>query len=300
MAHLENPSQRHNVDAGTISAVAESSLLNAAIRFTELGKDGKASVQKNRFGETALRMDIEAEQIVIETFRAAKVPARIVSEEHGITDLCVNPSLLAVLDGIDGTVVYKSGAPGRFATLLTVFDHIDPKYSDYLYAGMMSHGSAELFAARKGNGVVIQHVAAGSIVSSTPTALSAISALAGATIYVDESFPINERVFSEPLKSLQPKCILSSAHYYTALARGEAELVCECTRKGNLELAAAHALISELGGILCTLDRSPLADARFNSFGQNEHIPVVAAANRQILNAALQLINQRQNIETIN
>ena len=42
--------------------------------------------------------------------------------------------------------------------------------------------------------------------------------------------------------------------YYIDVSNGKADLALECTRKGNLEIAIAHGLITESGGVMTTLN----------------------------------------------
>lgn len=46
----------------------------------------------------------------------------------------------------------------------------------------------------------------------------------------------------------------SSAIHYVDLAQGKVDLVLECTRKRNLEIAVAFGLINETNGIIVTID----------------------------------------------
>src|SRR5689334_15712201 len=74
----------------------------------DLGETGKQLVQKNQFGDTALKVDIEAEQVILTTLREAQLSIRVISEEHGTVDIGDNPIYLGILDGLDGSGVYKS------------------------------------------------------------------------------------------------------------------------------------------------------------------------------------------------
>ena len=56
-----------------------------------LGSRGEELIQKNQFGETALRIDIEAEEAVINVLKENNIPIRIISEEHGQIDIMPNP-----------------------------------------------------------------------------------------------------------------------------------------------------------------------------------------------------------------
>src|SRR4051794_35670232 len=97
-------------------------LLAAYEDHWQRGTDGTNEMQTNQFGDRALAGDWEAEERVIEKLRQSGLPIRIISEEHG--DVFVNGAtkssslLVAVLDGLDGSSVYKK-APlnGRYGTM---------------------------------------------------------------------------------------------------------------------------------------------------------------------------------------
>jgi hypothetical protein len=63
------------------------------------------------------------------------------------------------------------------------------------------------------------------------------------------------------------------------LAGGSADVVCASTRDGNLELAATYAIMAGAGGVVQTLAGDNVGDQDFRTFGQEAHIPVVAAVN---------------------
>lgn len=110
-------------------------------RYVELGEHGLEEVQKNQFGDTALRMDIDAEEAVLESLRKDGIPARVFSEEHGIVDIG-KPQFLVTLDGIDGSALYKKDRlHGKYGTMISLFQGIDPCYADYLVGGIMQHST---------------------------------------------------------------------------------------------------------------------------------------------------------------
>lgn len=63
---------------------------------------------------------------------------------------------------------------------------------------------------------------------------------------------------------------------------GEVDAVIESTRKGNLEIGAAFAIINEAGGVILSIDGRNLKDEKFFSFGQDHDIPIVDAANLEL------------------
>lgn len=57
-----------------------------------------------------------------------------------------------------------------------------------------------------------------------------------------------------------PHTAISSAVHYVDLAAGRYDEVCEHTRKGNLELAAAYRLVKESDGFMGAIVEGELVD----------------------------------------
>ena len=272
-----------------LEKTALTSLEKAYQIHQELGVTGEELVQKNQFGETALKVDIEIEKAIIEVLRKAGIPIRIISEEHGITEIGNNPIYLGVLDGLDGSSVYKKKrGKGRYGTMLGIFSSLDPKYDDYLFSGVMEHSTRRLFYAIKGKGsFVITDDKHESIHCSDNIKLNEKT-----RIYVDEYFDINKKVFSEKLQGFHLTYSDSSATYYVDLASGNVDLVLECTRKGNLEIAVAYGLVTESGGVMITLDSRSLGPKKYLKFGQDGHVPVISSSTKKLAEELIKRIKE--------
>lgn len=253
----------------------------------ELGIRGRETVQKNQFGDIALRADIEMEQVIIEILNQAAIPVKVVSEEHGIVMTGKPPVLLGILDGLDGSSVYKQGwSEGGYGTMFGLFSNINPVYEEYLCCGVMIHApQPRLVLATKGLGCFV--LADG---VKKPANCRYITQLSEAgIIYIDEYFAVNRETFSRKLQGFNTRCLNSSAVHYADVATGMVDAALECTRKRNLELAVAYGLITEAGGVMLGLDSVSLAQKPYFTFGQDMHIPVVTAATREL---ALDIIRQ--------
>jgi len=289
-----------------IAAAAEAveqALLASHQTYKQLGDAGTASVQKGQFGDTALRGDIEAEEAVLATLRNSKLQARIFSEEHGEQNIAgadSSPKVTGVLDGIDGSSDYvKDRENGKYGTLLALFAGDDPAYADYLAAGIMQHATGKLLLAIRGKGTAVIDIRTGSRTQVHTKAVGSIQQ-GTTTAYVDNTsvdknhplfayFSLNEETFAKPLRQLgiKPMCLGASAAYYAAVAIGEADIVGESTRKGNLEIATAYGIIKEAGGVMVTMDGKDLGTQPLLEFGQRTHIPILTASNAHIANTAI-------------
>ncbi len=259
--------------------------------YNDLGEGGKENLQKNQFGDVAMRGDYEAEESVLKVLRKHGLPIIVYSEEHGQVEITPNPSLLGVLDGIDGSSLYKAEwGKGRYGTMFGVYEGINPQYKDYIFGGVMEHATKRLFYGIKGGGAWVLDLKTGKkerINTSDARQLSKET-----RIHIDEYWDINNEVFTSKLDgyNLMEYKSCSSLHYVD-VSIGEADLTLECTRKGNLELAVAYPLITEAGGIMVAIDGSTLGKKRYLSFGTDEHIPVITAASKELAIQAVKFFN---------
>ena len=242
----------------------------------------------NQFGEVKERGDVEAEKAVIDTLRKAKVPIRIYSEEHGLVDAGTNPQYLGVLDGLDGPPSNKN----RYGTMFGIFSNTNPKYGDYLFSGIMEHNPQRLFFVSRGKGsfVISADGKRQPIHCSKNTKLDRKSTRIYADVVFDEAMNSTfiRDTFLSKLRGFDVNYLLSSAAHYADLASGQVDLVLECTRKLNLEIAASFGLVNEAGGVMLANDGTNLYNKKYLQFGQTTYIPVITASTKEL---AGQLIN---------
>jgi fructose-1,6-bisphosphatase/inositol monophosphatase family enzyme len=259
--------------------------LREAYRTHErLGERGLEEVRTNQFGEMALRIDIECEKAVIAVLRQSGRKMRVVSEEHGTFDIGMNPDYLVVLDGLDGTGVYKKRNGGRYGTMCTIFKGTNPRYTDYIAGGIMEHSYGNLYLYVKGEGATVRNLETGVVFPPIHT-LEEKYLIRKMFIYVDEYFLINKETFSDRLQGFWTMYLGSTAADFAYLAIGIAAAMGQCTRrplKDNLELAVGYGLIREAGGVVYDLEGNDIGDKRYFAFGNKEHIPVLAAANHEL------------------
>lgn len=277
------------MEIGELTRIGIEALANAKRRHDELGDRGLEVVQKNQFGETALLGDIECERAIFEVLRKYKLPIRITSEEHGITDITENPILLGVADGIDGSVNYKNArGRGRYGTILEISSNLNPTYADYLFSGIMEHSTDLIYYALLNQGSFRMNTASGetqALKTSGKTREQEITLLYHCLGYDEVS-----RRYLERIPDLFPnEEITSLAAAYIDLCSGRAEAIMDVTRKGNLEQMASFGLIREAGGVMITLDGKSLGRQTYLTFGQQESIPLITAASIEL---ALSLRNK--------
>jgi fructose-1,6-bisphosphatase/inositol monophosphatase family enzyme len=281
------------VNTDKLAELGIKALENAYKIHEELRDKGLESIRKNPHGETALLMDIEAEKAVINTFRKAKAPLRIISEEHGQIDLSDNPQFLAVLDGLDGTSTYKTArGKGRYATMLGIFSNLNPTYGDYIFSGVIELASKKLYYAIKNKGAFL-------VVNQKKSLIKCSNKkdLDGSTkIYADFDLDKSKNItfihdtYVSKLKGYNLAHLQASSAHYVDLAQGNSDLVLECTRKGNLEIAAAFGLVNEAGGTIVTIDGKSISKKKYLVLGQDKYIPIISASTVELAQALIHKI----------
>jgi fructose-1,6-bisphosphatase/inositol monophosphatase family enzyme len=274
-----------------IEEVGIKALQAAFAMHQSLGEGGKEDLQKNQFGDTAMKGDYQAEEAVLGVLKDYKTPVIVYSEEHGKVEITATPQLLGVLDGIDGSFWYKAAwGKGQYGTMFGIFTGTNPKYSDYIFGGVMEHATKWLFYGVKGKGAFILDLASG---EKKQIHVSHCKSLTQETkIHIDQYWDINNEVFTSKLTEYNvmeyKRC---SSFHYTNTAMGVADLTLECTRKGSLEIAAAYPIIMEAGGVMVSINGEPLGEKHYLEFGQDKHIPVITAATQELADDAVKFFN---------
>ena len=263
-----------------IKEIGITALRKAYETHEKIGIKGEDLIRKNQFGDTALRADVEIERTIIEFLKKMNIPIRVISEEHGITNITENPKYLGIMDGLDGSEVYKKErGKGRYGTMFAIFFNLDPKYEDYIFSGVIEHSKKRLFYAIKGRGsFLIENGRENRIFCSKVDKLDKKT-----KIYVDEYFEFNRKTFSSKLQGFNIKCLLSSSMHYVDLANGKVDLVLECTRKRNLEIAIAFGLITESTGTIMTIDGKNIGKEKYLEFRQEDgYIPIIFSCTEKL------------------
>lgn len=90
-----------------------------------------------------------------------------------------------------------------------------------------------------------------------------------------------------PIISLEVLCNIPH------VAEGLADFALECTRKGNLEIAAAYGLIKEAGGAMVDLEGNDISDQKYLVFGTKENVPIITAATAKLAQKLVIFLKER-------
>lgn len=269
--------------------------LNKATEVHDLlGIEGEKIIHKNQFGDTAIKADIKTEEAVINHLKLIKKPIRIISEEHGKVEIGKKPIFLGILDGIDGSAIYKQKrGEGRYSTMFGIFQSINPKYGDYLVSGIMEHASKRLFlASRNGGAWVIKNG------RKSPVHIRNNYGLNPKTkIYIDNYLEDERKLYRDFIIKRFPNSRNNdsgSSTNYIDIALGDYDVYIEFTKKQNLEKAIAYGFIKEAGGTMVDINGNDMAKKEYLRFGQKnkENIPVITAANKKIAKQIAEIIRK--------
>ncbi len=290
----------------------------------------------NTFGDTVMKIDFESEEAVFEPFRylARKygVGFWVVSEEHGEFTIGDSPAYTLFVDGFDGSSKYKqTGGTSRGGPMMAVYLGVNPRFDDYIVAGIADFRLKEIVFAVRDQGVKLftkgswHHVYASDETKldtvtrinidegvgiydpsfSWPIKASGNTTIDDETrIYIDEgvqnypTFPHHSKgYFYNPIKDkFQTQYLGSSAVYFFDIASGRADLDLEYGRKENLEHWSGYPLIKEAGGIMEYLSGGSVGPTRYRDYLKlNSGYPaVIIAATKELAVATRAFLNQHQ------
>lgn len=290
----------------------------------------------NTFGDMVMKIDYECEEAVIDAFRGLSerfdVGFSVVSEEHGSFIIGSNPAYTLFVDGFDGSSKYKqTEGNSRGGPMMAVYLGVNPRFDDYLVAGIADLQLRQMVVAVRGEGVMLyangaQHLVrtsgARSLNAKTriyidegvgiydpqffwPVVSSDIMTLDDKTrIYIDEgvqnypTFPDHKKgYFYEPIKQAYSTQYLgSSAVYFFDVASGQADLDLEYGRKENLEHWTGYGLIKEAGGVFEFVSGGSVAAIRYRDYLELNHgyPAVIIAATAELATEARTFSNRYQ------
>lgn len=248
-----------------IKEIVKLGLEASSTRYRDLGQSVLQEVGKNQFGETILRGDLETENAVLDILKRYNLPIMVLSEEHGrVTDIHPHPTMLGTLDGIDGTIVMKEKfGIGDYGTMLAIYKGLDPTYDDWLAAGIMLHSFLPMMLlASQGEETELNI----GVINGKVKRLKFTEHQSPPPVYIDRYFEANNRIARWLPHMRWVNLKSSAAHYFKVMLNNQVML--ECTRKQNLELAAGYPLIKSVGGDIFTLDGKSIGHRKFLEFGQ--------------------------------
>jgi myo-inositol-1(or 4)-monophosphatase len=233
------------------SSILESIASKVRIQVTrDLNNPGADSVVGyNPSGDLTRRIDIETEKTILEEFEKLRIPLFYIGEEIS-SKIGENPSLFVVTDCVDGSLNAITGIP-FFCTSLAVSS--SERMSDVFVGLVMDLCRGDVFTAVKNKGASL---------NGKPIRVSEISELSNSVLrlsfsYLDEISARN--LFNIISKAKHDRHLGSAALELCYLASGYYQSFVDLRKRLRpTDLAAAHLIIKESGGILTSPDGSKL------------------------------------------
>lgn len=258
-----------------------------------LAGSGTSDFKENQFGETALTMDVESEEKIINELKRINIPMYVVSEEHGQFSTGENPLYTVSLDGLDGSNEYK-GRRGEsmYGAMVCVLEGDNPTYDNYVAAGVMIHSpNPNLLLAVKDRGVFSVDLNTGERRQISRNNVKEFSEQT--VIDLDIHWPPYRQLFdknSSDFSNMQC-AFFSEAARLALFIEDKIDLGLEWTRKQNLEQAAMYAFAREIGGVMMAADGTSIGGEKFKTYRQDVHVPLIVAPNKDVASAVSKRFN---------
>ena len=240
-------------------------LKNAYKNHISLGESGRAKDKVNRFGDMALRADVEAEEKITESLQkfATENDIHILCKSEELGEQDINPDgveiYFTVFDGLDGSSNYLKIGEWGYGTMWALAKNENPTYDDFEIAGIAMMEEGKILIAQKGVGLSVFDMKTMEKIEMPKFDLNKA---------YDHSKILANKVFPEELTAIDknandwPMTGSTAASIVAICTGGNWQGLVEVTRKNNLEQPILFVMIESLGGIM--VDRSG------NSIGQNK------------------------------
>ena len=248
--------------------------------------------KKNRFGDMAMRADVEAEEIILNSLvnysKINKFNLIYKGEEMGEGTIDNgNKDLFAVFDGLDGSSNYLNKNDFGYGTMVAVSEVTDPKYNDFIVAGLAMMEEEKIVIAVKNEGVYVYDVATknNEKLDNFPSEEK-----------FDDSKVLANKYFPEEISAYgnNPWIMTGSTAWsiYSICAGGKFNGLIEVTRKGNLEQPILYLMITSLGGVMVDISGNSIGNYNFNTWGQSEKLFVITSKNNSIVSEILKNVTK--------
>ncbi len=120
-----------SIDVGDLRKIVERISGQTAGLLRDLsGEKLDEIIAKQKFGDTTRRIDIIAEDYILEMIKNTNIPSLVVTEERGIISIGDKPELIYVIDPLDGSTNYIIGVPWSAVSIGVSFFKKDARLSD--------------------------------------------------------------------------------------------------------------------------------------------------------------------------
>lgn len=242
---------------------------------TRLKPFASESLGKGAGGDRTFPIDKEAEDIIIRHLEASGEPLSIVSEEAGIKDIRGGGRKF-IIDPVDGSKNAISGVPFYCSSIAVAEgDSIGGVYLSYV----LNLLTGDEFWAEKGKGAFFN----GERIYTQKDDIFYLIAYEAQNPKSD--IPKIMRLLGE---SRRTRCLGAIALDLSYLAYGSVSVFVSPAPSRSFDFAGGWLLVREAGGVFTDTGGNPVDDV---NAGLNKSVPLLASANRQLHDRALELLS---------
>ena len=245
--------------------------------LSSLSDGGRSEVHDEHVVDISTQGDRAVSAALAELFAREKIPAVLLSEESGRTELSGSLEYTIAFDDIDGTDNYYRGR-GLLphCTVITIFNSPEPIFADALVAGVIEHNSGQLWHAVRDGGCFLD---------GTAVTASGRTSLDRRTLLIIDHYISGGAIdrFAPLYDTAWIKDFGASALHLAGVGSGLFDAFLSPAQKSH-ELGAGYLLVREAEGVLTDWDGASLDDSPFDFDRQT---PILAAATRDLSDALL-------------
>ena len=250
----------------------------------QLGDHGRQRVMVNQFKDEALRADLKAEEEMVRATREwaeeGGVKVKMRGEEVGELEVGKGKKeYFMCLDGLDGSGNYlKENKKWGYGTMVALAESNNPDYEDFEVAGIVMLNEGKVWLAEKGRGIYVFDIERE---KWDKMRKFEVRGYEDNKILADNYFKEAREYLSEKQKVW--KRTGSMVASIVSILKGERLGLADVTRKGNLEQPVAYRLLKEMGGVVVDKEGEDIGGKEFDSWGQEERVPVFIASSEEIV-----------------
>ncbi|HLD92312.1 MAG TPA: hypothetical protein VI795_02850 [Patescibacteria group bacterium] len=257
-------------------------LLKVYDNHLKLGEKGKLKDKQNRFGDMAMRADVEAEEILLASLKnyskESKTKLIYKGEEIGEGEIGEGEGqIFSVFDGLDGSSNYLAKSEFGYGTMIAVAKVNNPKYDDFIISGLAMMEEAKIIITIKNDGVYVYDVKTKNFEKLK-------------NFVVDEKFSdskmLANKYFPEELTVYGDKpWVMTGSTAWSIFSICTDNKYCgliEVTRKGNLEQPILYLMNTTLGGVMVDKNGNFIGSYDFKTWGQDEKLFLITAKNKNV------------------
>jgi fructose-1,6-bisphosphatase/inositol monophosphatase family enzyme len=262
-------------------------LLNAFHNHKKLAENGKLKDKQNRFGEMALRADVEAEEIILSSLKKytkdSKVKLIYRGEELGDGEVGTGEkTIFAVFDGLDGSDNYLNESKFEYGTMIAVSETENPKYKDFTVSGLAMMEERKIVITIRNKGMYLYDVETKKF--SKIENFSDNEKFSDLSILANKYFPEELNAYGDTTWIMTGSTAWS---IYSICTDIKYNGLIEVTRKGNLEQPILYLMITTLGGVMVDKNGNSIGNYDFKTWGQNEKLFLITAKSKNVAEVIL-------------